>query len=154
MRTKTIPEILKECEQLSSKERTSFLKKNDSATLRQILYTAFHPNVEIILPNVRPEYKKNPGPIGVCESHLYRESKKLKYFIKQFSYPGTKIYKLENTFIEILESLHETESELLLQICIDRKLKTKLKYDEIQKAFPEMLPVIEKPKKVKKSSKS
>ena len=154
MKTKSIPEILKECEELkTSKERVAFLKSNDTTTLRQIVYSAFHPDVDFIFPKTRPDYTVNPGPVGVCETHLYREARKLKYFITKFVSPQTKTYKLENTFIEMLESVHETEAELLLQICVDRKLKTKIKYKEVQQAFPEMLPEVKpKPRKSRKKS--
>ena len=145
MRTKSIPEILKECEKLeSSEERVKYLKNNDTKTLRQVIYSAFHPDIDFVFPTTRPDFTVNPGPVGVCESHLYREAKKIKYFIKNFTSSGTKMYKLENIFIEMLESLHETESELLLQICVDRKLQTNLKYEEVQQAFPDMLPFVEK----------
>lgn len=145
MRTKSIPEILKECEKLeSSEERVKYLKNNDTRTLRQVIYSAFHPDVDFVFPTTRPDFTVNPGPVGVCESHLYREAKKIKYFIKNFTSSGTKMYKLENVFIEMLESLHETESELLLQICVDRNLQTDLKYEEVQQAFPDMLPLVEK----------
>ena len=145
MRTKSIPEILKECEKLeSSEERVKYLKNNDTKTLRQVIYSAFHPDVDFVFPTTRPDFTVNPGPIGVCETHLYREAKKIKYFIKNFTSSGTKMYKLENVFIEMLESLHETESELLLQICVDRNLQTDLKYEEVQLAFPDMLPLVEK----------
>ena len=145
MRTKSIPEILKECEKLeSSEERVKYLKNNDTRTLRQVIYSAFHPDVDFVFPTTRPDFTVNPGPVGVCESHLYREAKKIKYFIKNFTNPNTKVYKLENIFIEMLESLHETESELLLQICVDRNLQTNLKYEEVQQAFPDMLPLVEK----------
>ena len=153
MKTKSIPEILKECEELvSSDDRVKYLKNNDSRTLRQVIYSAFHPDVDFVFPTTRPDFTVNPGPVGVCESHLYREAKKLKYFIKNLTNPNTKIYKLENIFIQMLEALHETESELLLQICVDRNLQTKLKYEEVQRAFPDMLPfvekVVEEPKKI------
>ena len=153
MKTKSIPEILKECEELvSSDDRVKYLKNNDSRTLRQVIYSAFHPDVDFVFPTTRPDFTVNPGPVGVCESHLYREAKKIKYFIKNFTNPNTKVYKLENIFIQMLEALHETESELLLQICVDRNLQTKLKYEEVQRAFPDMLPfvekVVEEPKKI------
>ncbi len=145
MRTKSIPEILKECEKLeSSDDRVKYLKNNDTKTLRQVMYSAFHPDVDFVFPATRPDFTVNPGPVGVCETHLYREAKKIKYFIKNFTNPNTKSYKLENTFIEMLESVHETESELLLQICVDRNLQTDLKYEEVQRAFPDMLPLVEK----------
>ena len=145
MRTKSIPEILKECEKLEiSEEIVKYLKNNDTKTLRQVIYSAFHPDVDFVFPTTRPDFTVNPGPIGVCETHLYREAKKIKYFIKNFTNSATKMYKLENVFIEMLESLHETESELLLQICVDRNLKTELKYEEVQLAFPDMLPLVEK----------
>ena len=145
MRTKSIPEILKECEKLeSSEESVKYRKNNDTKTLRQVIYSAFHPDVDFVFPTTRPDFTVNPGPIGVCETHLYREAKKIKYFIKNFTNSATKMYKLENVFIEMLESLHETESELLLQICVDRNLKTELKYEEVQLAFPDMLPLVEK----------
>lgn len=145
MRTKSIPEILRDCERLeTSQERVKYLKSNDTKTLRQVIYSAFHPDVDFVFPTTRPEFTVNPGPIGVCESHLYREAKKIKYFIKNFTNSNTKLYKLENVFIQMLESLHETESELLLQICVDRNLQTNLKYEEVQQAFPDMLPFVEK----------
>ena len=67
----------------------------------------------------------------------------MKIFLKDTGYDHLSNSKRESLFTQILESIHSSEAELLLQICVDRKLKSSLTYEEVSEAFPELLPVVE-----------
>ncbi len=140
----TIPEVLELLEDKGSSERTAILKENDTKSLRHILYSAFHPNVEFALPGERPnDLKIEETPVGISTNSLYQQSRKLKIFMKNTGYDHLSESKREVLFMQILESLHSTESELLLQICVDRDIKSSLTYQEVSEAFPELLPEVE-----------
>ena len=142
----SIPEILDSLEGKSSSERVEILKSNDTKTLRQILYIAFSSKCEFALPDERPEslnIKETPN--GISRNNLYQQARKLKIFMKDTGYNHLSNSKRESLFFQILESVHSSEAELLLQLCVDRKLKTSLTYNEVAEAFPNLLPEIEQP---------
>ncbi len=139
----TIPEVLELLESKGSDERTTILKENDTKSLRHILYSAFHPDVEFALPSERPnDLKIEETPAGISDNNLYQQSRKLKIFMKNTGYDHLSDSKREVLFMQILESVHSTEAELLLQICIDRDIKSSLTYREVSEAFPELLPEV------------
>ena len=142
----SIPEILDSLEGKSSSERVRILKSNDTKTLRQILYIAFSSKCEFALPDERPEglnIKETPN--GISRNNLYQQARKLKIFMKDTGYNHLSQSKRETLFFQILESVHSSEAELLLQLCVDRKLKTPLTYNEVAEAFQNLLPEIEQP---------
>ena len=139
----TIPEVLELLEDKSSNERTDILQKNDTKSLRHVLYSAFHPDVEFALPSERPnDLKIEETPVGISDNTLFQQSRKLKIFMKNTGYDHLSDSKREVLFMQILESIHSTEAELLLQICIDRDIKSSLTYREVLEAFPELLPEV------------
>ncbi len=140
----TIPEVLELLESKGSDERTTILQQNDTKSLRHILYSAFHPDVEFALPSERPnDLKIDETPVGISTNSLYQQSRKLKIFMKNTGYDHLSDSKREVLFMQILESIHSTEAELLLQICVDRDLKSSLTHQEISEAFPGLLPAVE-----------
>jgi len=146
----SIPELLEKLEGKSTKEKSELLRENDTRALRQILYLAFSKDVEINLPNDRPELKSKSIPEGLGETNLFQEARKLRIFIKGTGYDHLTDLKRETIFIQILESLSSSESELLLQLLVDKKLKSSLEYVDVSSSFPGLLPEIKKPKKPKK----
>lgn len=78
-----ISEILQKLTEFTGKDsatkKVEWLKKNDSATLRMILQHAFDPNVVYDLPEGIPPYKVNESPIGLTETTLFTETRKLSY---------------------------------------------------------------------------
>ena len=144
MKRLSIPEILDSLEKKESNERIEILRQNDSRSLREILNVSFNPHVKIILPTERPsQLKIEESPVGLSSNTLYQQSRKLKIFLKDTGYDHLSNSKRESLFTQILESIHSSEAELLLQICVDRKLKSSLTYEEVSEAFPELLPVVE-----------
>jgi len=144
MKRMSIPEIFDSLESKESTEKVQILRKNDSKSLRQILHVSFNPHVQFNLPNERPQTLKiEESPVGLSKTSLYQQSRKLKIFLKNTGYDHLTQSKRETLFFQILESIHSSESELLLQICVDRQLKSSLTYEEVSEAFPGLLPVVE-----------
>jgi len=144
MKRLSIPEVLQSLEGKSHEEIVDILKKNDTRSLRHVLYVAFSKDIDINLPETRPvDIKLSEVDVGLTDSNLYRESRKFRIFLKGNGYDNLPKTKVENLFIDILESIHSDESELLLQIFIDRSLKSSLSYQDVLKAFPGLLPDIQ-----------
>ena len=144
MKRLSIPEVLESLENKSSEEKVKILRSNDSKALRDILALNFREDIIFNLPKERPsELKLEETPIGLSTNTLYQQSRKLKIFIKGSGYDHLPQLKRENLFLQILESIHSSEAEILLQLCIDRKLKTSLTVEEINKAFPGLVPIKE-----------
>jgi len=152
MKRLSIPEVLKSLEGKSHEEIVKKLRLEDTRALRLILYLSFSENLLILLPTDRPEdLKLQDVPVGLSQSNLFRESRKLRIFVKGSGYDHLKSAKREQLFIELLESIHQDEAELVLQIMVDRKLQTSITYNDAFHAFPGLLP--EKSEKKPKSKK-
>ena len=151
MRRLSIPEVLEQLEGKSQEEVVKILRTNDTRSLRLILYIAFSKEVESNLPDVRPEgIKLQETPEGLSINSLYQQSRKIRIFIKNSGYDHLSDAKREQLFLQILESVHSSEAELLLQILIDRKLQSSLKYEDVRLSFSGLLPeLVEEVKKEK-----
>ena len=142
MKRLSIPEVLESLEGKSKEDVISILKENDTRSLRHVLYVAFSKDIVINLPETRPvDLKLSEKPVGLTDSNLYRESRKFRIFLKGNGYDNLPKAKVESLFIGILESIHSDESELLLQIFIDRCLKSPITYQDVLEVFPGVLPV-------------
>ena len=155
MKRLSIPEVLKSLEGKSHEEVLKKLRVEDTRALRLILYLSFSENLLILLPAERPEdLKLQDVPVGLSQSNLFRESRKLRIFVKGSGYDHLKTAKREQLFIELLESIHQDEAELVLQIMVDRELQSSITYNDVFHAFPGLLPEKSekkpKPKKVSK----
>jgi len=155
MKRLSIPEVLKSLEGKSHEEVVRKLRVEDTRALRLVLYLSFSKDLLILLPTERPEdLKLQEVPVGLSQSNLFRESRKLRIFVKGSGYDHLKTSKRESLFIELLESLHQDEAELVLQIMVDRELQSSITYNDVFQAFPGLLPEKSeekpKPKKVSK----
>lgn len=117
-----IHEILeKAAEAPTRKEKMAVLKQYDVLALRDVLKGSFDDNIEFLLPEGRPPFTEDDAPAGYTPSSLYNQTKIFRYFVK--GGPGEQLspMKRENMFIQILESIHPKEAELLL-LMKDKKL--------------------------------
>ncbi len=141
MKRLSIPEILNSTEGKSKEEKITILRNNSTRALRYILYTSFSESLEFNLPKTRPkDLKIEDQPVGLAYNSLYKQSRKLRIFIKNNGYDNVSENKRKQILLEMLESVDNDERELLLQILFDRKLKISLEYDVVKEAFPELLP--------------
>ncbi len=96
-------------------DKIKVLRDNDSVPLRQILKGAFDPKIEWDLPEGTPPYKVNEAPAGTEHTLLFTETKRLWHFVKGADASLNKMRK-ETLFIQILEGLHKSEADLLINV--------------------------------------
>ena len=113
------------------------LKHGDNGALKEILKYTYDPNIKFLLPPGNPPYKsvvdetENP-------TYLYGLVRKLYLFVEGGN-PNLKSQRREYLFIELLESIHPKEAEILLQVK-DKKLKCNgLTYNLVKETFPRLI---------------
>lgn len=132
-----IYEILENASKLSKKEdKLNYLRQNYNPALGQILKYTFEPEFVWDLPPGDPPYKPSEYP----DSHgmLYSETRRLYLFLKGGN-PNLTPFKREMLFINLLESVHPKDAELLLAIK-EKKLPYKgLTINLIREAYPGLI---------------
>ena len=101
-------------------KKISILRENDSDPLRMVIKSSFDPNIEWVFPEGEVPYKKNDVPEGTEHTVLRKECRKLFRFIKGGDNTIPQFRK-ENLFIQMLEGLHESEAQLIID-AKDKKL--------------------------------
>ena len=134
-----IPEILDKIrEAKTDNEKISLLQQNGSFALKTILQVAFSPFVNFDFPDTNPPYIPDDSPAGMSPTNLHREVKKFVYFVNGHSDFVESQLNRERIFIQLLEGLHATESELVLSA--KAKHIDGLTHEIAWKAFPNVLP--------------
>ncbi|MBF84173.1 MAG: hypothetical protein CL489_06800 [Acidobacteria bacterium] len=137
-------------EETSFAKKATILKENDTYGLRHLLRATYDDGVRWLVPNTRPPFEPNDAPdwdlAGVT---LVKEMEKIGRFLEvkkdgewvtTDQGRGMTKAQVEQLFITLLETLHPSESELVLQ-----SVKGKLDYNGltkscVEKAFPGLLP--------------
>jgi uncharacterized protein (DUF2249 family) len=114
-------EILDKVHKAKTKEaKVKILKDHDNQSLRMVIKSSFDPKIEWVLPVGDVPFKPNDAPAGTEHTRLASEAKKLYHYIKGGD-NDTPQYKKELMFIQLLEGLHETEAQLVIN-AKDKKL--------------------------------
>ena len=134
-----LPTILAEVAKAKNKKEKKevLLKHGNNGALKQVLKYTYDPNIKFLLPPGNPPYNsvvdesENP-------TYLYGLLRKLYLFVEGGN-PNLKPARREYLIIELLESVHPSEAELLCQIK-DKKLKCNgLTYNLVKETFPELI---------------
>ena len=96
-------------------KKLEILRQYDSPSLRQILKGAFDPKIDWDLPKGAPPFIANEAPVGTEHTYLDQEAKRLWHFVKGAAANLNKMRK-ETLFIQILEGLHKSEADLLINV--------------------------------------
>ena len=127
--------------QKTKQDKIDYLRKNGSIPLQTILKGAYDDAVIWNLPEGKPPFKADGAPKGFEMVSLHKQCKKFKHFVKGGVGDNQPAARRERMFIGILESLHSSEAELVLNM----KEKTLMgKYNGITsalvaEAFPDLL---------------
>ena len=114
-------EVLDKVHKAKTKDqKVKILREHNTPALRSVLKSSFDPNIKWVLPEGEVPYRKNDAPIGTEPTTLATESSKLWHFIKGGD-GQTPQWKKEQMFVQMLEGLHQTEAELLIN-AKDKKL--------------------------------
>jgi hypothetical protein len=78
----------------------------------------------MLLPEGEPPFKPADQPVGMCDTNLFLEAKKMYVFMRQ----DLKPIKREGLFIGLLEGIHPTEAAILIAV----------KDQKLQKLYPKI----------------
>jgi hypothetical protein len=99
-------------------EKVQFLKQNNHQSLRTLMSVMFDKeNFQWNIPSdTIPPYTPSPH----VESHgmLYRQTRKLRYFIKGYDGDSLPQYRREFLFIELLESIDKDDAKLMEKVLL------------------------------------
>ena len=135
MSTVSLSEVVYQtCKLKTKQEKVEWLKRHNSKPLRNVLKLMYDKNLEFNIPNEEPPYTPSESP----ESHgmLYRESRKLKYFVKGFDGDNLAKPRREALFIQMLETVDKDDAKLLIDMIKQKPLKG-LSVDTVNAAFGE-----------------
>lgn len=134
----SLSEIVNKATELGSKqEKIEWLQKHKSKALLDVLKITYNKDVELLIPNTPPPWKKN-GFVGV-EGMLYNNTKLFKVFVKGGGYDHIEKSKRESIFIKLLEDIDDKDAELLVKMIQQKPLKG-LSRATVLEAFPELNP--------------
>ena len=119
-------------------EKIEILRHYDSPALRAVLIWNFDDKVQSAFPEGEVPYRPNDAPIGTEHSKLSHEWRKFNYFVKGIN--DIAQTKRESMFIQMLESLHSSEAEIMC-LLKDKQLHKRFKITKavVQDAFPEIV---------------
>ena len=109
-------EILEKASTAKTKEeKVQILKDGNSFALRTVLQGGMDSSIEFILPEGAPPYSsEDAGKWGYTPSSIQRAAKKFRFFVKGGPGEKMKAVKREKMFIDLLETMHPKEAELLV----------------------------------------
>ena len=112
-------------EQETDEDKVKILKEYENEALKALLIWNFDDTVISVLPQGEVPYRPNENPLGTDHSSLRREWKHLYNFVKGGNDTLSTIRR-ETIFIQILESLHPNEAQIL---CLVKDKNLTSKYD-------------------------
>ena len=91
----------------------SHLKEYNSDSLRMVIKASFDPKIKWSLPEGEVPFRANDAPEGTEHSVLSYEARKLWHYIEGGD-PTLSQNKRETMFVQLLESLHPDEADILV----------------------------------------
>ena len=136
---KAIFEILEQtCELKTEKERIEYLQQHaDNSVLRDVLAGTFHHGVTWLLPPGKPPYR--PADPVNAEGFLYHQVRKFYLFAEGQSPENLSNVRRETIFIEMLESVHPKDAEILIAMKDKKPPYKAITRTLVQKAFPGLI---------------
>lgn len=136
---KEVFEIFEEFEkQTTREERKEVIKKyKDVPAFRDVLRGIFDNSLIFLLPEGKPPY--NPNRPESVPSTLLREHRTFGYYVK--GGPGEKMpaFRRETRFIQMLESVHPSDAELILSMVAKKSPVKNLTKKLVEEAIPDLI---------------
>jgi hypothetical protein len=106
--TRYITELLEEI----NKDTTVLSKHKADGALKIVFSFAFRPEGKFILPETDPPFKEDAAPIGMSPTNLMQELRRFYVFCRK----DLTAVRREGLFIQLLETVHPNEAQLMLHI--------------------------------------
>ena len=135
---KHIYEVLELVEKAAKKEdKISILKSNESWALKDVLRATYDDSIQFLLPGGKPPY--TPSQEGSIPSTLLKQNVQFKYIVKGGAADKMLPVKRERIFINVLESVHPRDAELLIKMINKESLGKSITKKLVQEAFPGLI---------------
>lgn len=118
------------------KEKIQYLKDNGIPAVRDVCRGIYDERLEFIIPEGKPPYTPN-RPESVPSS-LKRKHRDFGMFVKGAVSAQQPQYKIERMYIQMLESIHAEDSEIVIDM-VKRKAPKGLTKKIVEEAFPKLL---------------
>ena len=140
MARKLITEVLADAGKIVKRdERIKFLQLNKSPGLTDILRINYDESIVSALPEGAPNYRQDDAPKDYQYTILNKAYTQFKYFFKGPVANEMKQIKRESLFLNLLETLHVEEAELLIA-AKDKSMKYKgITKKLVKDAFPNLI---------------
>jgi hypothetical protein len=141
MNTKLMYEILEEVEQRDNEEdRVAVLRCNANKTLKTLLQYTFDPNIKFDV--TVPEYRVSQAPVGLGYNSIHEELGRVYLFQENHPRRPPNLSDKRKTEIltQMLEAMEAKEADIFASMILKKSKYTKLTYDVVKEAFPELLP--------------
>ena len=112
--TPLLSEVLRKVNNAKTKDKKiAILRENDTEPLRMVIKGSFDPKIEWLLPKCDVPFKANDAEEGTEHTVLAKEARKLYNYVKGGNDPLPQ-FRREDMFIQLLEGLHKSEAELVI----------------------------------------
>ena len=118
-------------------EKIDVLRKYESWALKDLLRGTYDNLVQWSLPPGAPPYE--PAAESSIPSTLHNQHKKFKYFVKGLTADQLNPIKREKMFIDMLESVHPKDAELLILMKDKKPLAKTVTRKLVEEAFPNLI---------------
>ena len=118
------------------KEKIKYLKDNGIPAVRDVCRGIYDERLEFIIPEGKPPYTPNK-PESVPSS-LRRKHREFGNFVKGAISAEQKQFRIEKRFIQMLESIHAEDAEIVINM-VQRKAPKGLTKKIVEEAFPKLL---------------
>lgn len=134
-----IYEILEKVSAASGKaQKIKILRENETWALKDVLRATYDDSVEFLLPTgAVPPYE--PAPEESHPSNLLTQNKKFQYFVNTATARRLDKIKREKIFINLLESIHPKDAEVMLLVINKKTLGKGITKKLVQEAFPGLI---------------
>ena len=135
----TVAEVLDAVHKAKTKaKKIEVLQQYDSKALRYCLIWNYDESLKSALPDGDVPYTPNDAPTPEAQSKLSSQYRTLYNYVKGGN-DGLKRTRRESLFIELLESLHPDEAEV---VCLvkdkDLKKKYRITHNTVKEAYPDV----------------
>lgn len=135
---KLIYEVLEAADKASSKdEKIKILKQHESWALKDVLRATYDDAIQFTLPPGVPPY--TPNKEESIPSNLIKQNTQFKFFVKGGVGDQIQGFKRERIFINVLESIHPKDAELLIKMINKEILGSTITKELVQEAFPGLI---------------
>lgn len=131
-------EVLEKFQKAKTKEeKIQILKQNETWALKDIIKGSMDPNIQFLIPDGDPPY--TPSEEHNAPSTLLRKHRDFKYVVKSPGAEKLPPFKRERIFLQILESIHPQDAELVVKMINKKQPAKGLTKTIVKEAFPGLL---------------